>query len=61
MIITQDFSAAKNIVDFYTSKLTDDVESQNAPFALQYSHLKLLRLRTNASLNILESYPIEAN
>jgi hypothetical protein len=60
-MINPEFSAAKNIVDFYTKKLTEDTDNPNAIFAIQYSHLHLLKLRTNASLNTLESYDIEVN
>jgi len=54
-----EFVAAKNIVDFYIAKLSKDTESKEAVFAMQYAHLKLLRLRTNATLNTLESYNLE--
>jgi hypothetical protein len=59
-MLDQSFNAAKNIVDFYISKLSEDITNPNAVFAMQWSQLKLLRLRTNASLNTLESYELES-
>lgn len=55
------FSAAKSIVDFYITKLNEDSDNAGAQFALQYSNLHLLRLRTSSSLDALESYDIEVN
>lgn len=54
------FSAAKSIVDFYTEKLHEDLDTPGVQFAIQYAHLNLLKLRTVASLDALESYDIEA-
>jgi hypothetical protein len=59
MINNQEFYSAKNIVDFYLEKLSRDLENPNAIYAMQWAQLKLLRLRTNATLDSLESYPIE--
>lgn len=53
------FNSAKNILDFYLDKLSSDTDNQNAQFALQYANLHLLRMRTDAVLNALESYDIE--
>lgn len=53
------FSSAKNIVDFYMNKLSEDIENKEAIFALQWANLHILKLRTNSTLNTLESYDIE--
>jgi hypothetical protein len=60
-MISQEFSSAKSIVDFYTSKLSADTEDPGANFAMQYAHLQLLKLRTTASLDTLESYDIKVS
>lgn len=57
--MTNAFTSAKSIVDFYMEQLTNDAENPNAHFALQYANLKLLKLRTESMLDALESYEIE--
>lgn len=57
--MTNEFTVAKNIMDFYMDKLAEDLENPQAHFAMQYANLKLLRVRTSSMLDALESYDIE--
>ena len=53
------YNSAKNILDFYIDKLSSDIDNPEAQFAMQYADLHLLKMRTNAVLDALESYDIE--
>ena len=52
------FISAKKMMDFYLKKLETE-ESQNAQFAQQWAHLKMMEYRANCMLDTAVNYDIK--